>query len=85
MQADGGTYTHDRLMMTRPDPPPEKTSYATRWSYRQARKAWLRRHGGSLLVPLLIALAVGVFSGSAVAMLLVAGVAFAGAAYQRSR
>lgn len=38
-----------------------------------------------MLVPLLIAPAVGVLSGSAVAMLVPAGVAFAGAAYRRSQ
>jgi hypothetical protein len=69
----------------RPDPPPRPTDFPTRWSYRQHRKAWVKRRGGSLLVPLLIALAVGVLSGSAVAMLVVAGVAFAGAAWRRSQ
>jgi hypothetical protein len=74
-----------RSLIPRPDPPPSKTAYPTWWSYRQARKAWVKRHGGSLLVPLLIAVAIGALTGSAVAMLILIAVAFAGAAYRRSR
>jgi hypothetical protein len=71
--------------MPRPDPPPERTSYATWWSYRQARKAWIRRHGGSILWPLAIAGFIGLASGNAAVLLGLLTVAIVGMAWARSR
>jgi hypothetical protein len=72
-------------MMSRPDPPPSKTAYPTWWSWHQARRAWVKRHGGPLWSVLLIAVVIGLLSGNAYVLLILVAVAFAGAAYRHSR
>jgi len=43
---------------------PQPEHYPTAWSYWQARRAWLRRHGGSLWPSIAIATFFGLASGS---------------------
>jgi hypothetical protein len=53
--------------------------------YRWARKLWLRRHGGSFIAVLAIALFFGLLSGSAVALVLLVAFAIVATIYARSR
>jgi hypothetical protein len=71
--------------MPRPDPPPRAVDHPTAWSYWQARRAWVKRHGGPLWSVLLIALVIGVLSGNAYVLLILIAVAFLGAAWRRSQ
>ncbi len=57
-------------MSTRPRP----ENYPSAWTYRQARRLWRRRTGGSLITTAALALVVGGLSGNAVlSMLTLAG------------
>jgi hypothetical protein len=71
--------------MARPDPPPQKADHRTWWSYRQARKAWIRRHGGSAVWPLAIAGFIGLASGNGIVLLVLVAAAVTLTAYARSR
>jgi hypothetical protein len=68
-------------MSTKPRP----QDYATAWAYWQARRSWVRSHGGSLLAVLAIAFVFGVLTGSAIAFVLLIVFALAATAYARSR
>ncbi len=67
-------------MSTRPRP----EDYPTAWSYWQARRVWLRRHGGSLWTTLGLACLFGLWSGSIVLFVLLVVAALAMTAYARS-
>jgi hypothetical protein len=64
---------------------PRPENYRTRAEYRWARKLWLRRHGGSFLGTLAIALFFGGLTGSTVAMLALVAFAVIGTVIARSR
>jgi hypothetical protein len=66
-------------------PPPRKTDYPTYWAYRQAKKSWLRRHGGRIWVTVLLALVLGALTRSLVGFLIIVAVATIGTIYARSR
>lgn len=68
-------------MMARPRP----EDYPTAWSYWQARRVWVRRHGGSLIGTLAIAVLFGALSRSALAFGALVVFAVAATAYARSR
>jgi len=68
-------------MSTRPRP----QDYLTWWSYHQAKRVWLRRHGGYLWTTLAIAVFFGVLSGSVVLLILLVVFALVMTAYARSR
>ncbi len=64
---------------------PRPEDYPTAWSYWQARRVWLRRHGGSLIGTLAIAIFFGALTGSAVLLVSLIAFALVGTAYARSR
>lgn len=64
---------------------PRPEDYRTRAEYRWARKLWLRRHGGSFIVTLAIALVFGGLSGSTVLLLALIAFAIVGTVVARSR
>jgi hypothetical protein len=64
---------------------PRPQDFPTAWSYWQARRAWVRRHGGSLFGTFAIAITFGVLSGSAVSLILLVAVAILGTVWARSR
>jgi hypothetical protein len=68
-------------MSTKPQP----EQFKTRAEYRWARKLWLKRHGGSLWVTLLIALFFGGLTGSTTLLILLVVFALVATAYARSR
>lgn len=59
--------------------------YRTAAEYRWARKLWVRRHGGSLIGTLAIAVVVGLLSGSALVLVSLIVFALVATAYARSR
>ena len=74
--------------MTQPDSPPGRPrpeDYKTWAEYRWARKLWIRKHGGSFIGTLLIALFFGGLSGSSVVLYLFVALAIIGTVYARSR
>jgi hypothetical protein len=66
-------------------PRPRKIDYPSYWSWRQADKAWLRRHGGRIWTTVLLVLVFGALTGSLVGFLVIAGVAIVGTVWARSR
>jgi hypothetical protein len=57
----------EEVDVTQPDTPktrPQPEQYRTGAEYRWARKQWKRKHGGSLLMTLLIAIFFGALTGS---------------------
>lgn len=64
---------------------PRPEDHPTAWAYWQARRTWVRSHGGSLLGTLAIAVVFGLLTGSAVVLIFLLVVALAGTAYARSR
>ena len=64
---------------------PRPQDFPTAWSYWPARRAWVRRHGGSLFGTLAIAVFFGAVSGSAVALILLVVFAIVGTVWVRSR
>jgi hypothetical protein len=64
---------------------PEPEQYRTRAEYRWARHLWIKRHGGSLIGTLAIAVIIGALSGSAVVLVLLVAFALLATAYARSR
>ena len=75
--------------MTPPEPPsqgrPRPEDYKTRTEYRWARKLWIRRHGGSFICTLAIALFFGGLSGSQAVLFLFLALAIVGTVAARSR
>jgi hypothetical protein len=66
-------------------PRPRKIDYPTYWSWRQADKAWLRRHGGRLWTTALLVPVVGaLFTRSLAGFLVIAGVAIVGTIWARN-
>lgn len=49
---------------------PQLGDYPTAWSYFHARRAWKRRHGGSMVGNIGVALLAGFITGSPVAVVL---------------
>jgi hypothetical protein len=68
-------------MSTKPQP----EQFPTRAEYRWARKLWLRRHGGSLLGTLAIAIFFGALTGYTLLLVLLVLFALAGTWWARSR
>jgi hypothetical protein len=66
-------------MSTKPQP----EQFRTRAEYRWARKLWLRRHGGSLLGTLAIAIFFGALTGSTLLLVLLVLFALAGTWWAR--
>jgi hypothetical protein len=66
-------------------PRPRKIDYPTYWSWREADKAWLRRHGGRLWTTALLVLVLGALTCSLVGLLVIAAVAIVGTVWARSR
>jgi len=66
-------------------PRPQPEDYTTRAEYRWALKLWKRKHGGSLLMLLAIAVFFGALSGSQVGIVLLVAVALLGWLYARTR
>ncbi|HMD56717.1 MAG TPA: hypothetical protein VKG82_04535 [Solirubrobacteraceae bacterium] len=64
---------------------PYTEDYGTAWSYWQARRAWVRRHGGSLLGTFALAIGFGLLTGSALVLVILVAAALLGTAYARSR
>ncbi len=64
---------------------PQPEDYPTAWSYWQARRAWVRRHGGSLIGTLALAIGFGLLTGSAVVLVVLVVAAVLGTVYARSR
>jgi len=64
---------------------PRPEGYPTAWSYWQARRVWLRKHGGYLWTTLAIAIFFGALTGSTVLLLSLIVFALVGTAYARSR
>ena len=60
-------------------------SFATWWSYHQAKRLWLHQHGDRLSTTLLLAVFAGALSGSAVVLATLVVVAVVGTGYVRSR
>jgi hypothetical protein len=71
----------DEPMSSKPQPEQFRTGAEYRW----ARKLWLRRHGGSLIGTLAIAIFFGALTGSTVLLVLLVVFALVGTAYARSR
>ncbi len=67
--------------MPRPDPP----DYPTWWAYHQAKRVWLRSHGGSLLGTFAVAIGFGLLTGSAIVLVVLIVAAIVGTMYARSR
>jgi hypothetical protein len=68
-------------MSTKPQP----EDFPTAWSYWQARRVWVRRHGGSIIGTLAIAVFFGVLSGSATVFIVLSVWAILATAIARSR
>lgn len=66
-------------------PRPQPDSYPTAWSYFWAHRRWKRKHGGSLIGTLAIAVFFGGFTGSPVLLLSLVVFVLVGTAYARSR
>jgi hypothetical protein len=81
---DGPARQH-MAQMQMPAHRPRPEEHPTAWSYWQARRVWLRRHGGSLLSTLAIAVIFGGLSGSVFLTALLIVFALLGTAYARSR
>jgi hypothetical protein len=64
---------------------PRRIDYPTRWSWRQADTAWLRRHGGRIWTTVLLVLVLGALTRSLVGFLVIAAVAIVGTVLARSR
>ena len=66
-------------------PRPQPESFKTGAEYRWARRMWKRRHGGSLLAVLLIAVVFGTLTGSGIGLLALVAFAFVAWTIARSR
>jgi hypothetical protein len=64
---------------------PRPEDYPTAWSYWQARRSWVRSHGGDVVGVLAIAVLFGALSGSAIAFVVLVVFAVGAAAFARSR
>lgn len=74
--------------MTEFKPParrPQPEDYKTGAEYRWARKHWIRKHGGSLIGTLAIAIFFGALAGSQVVLFLLVAFAIVGTVIARSR
>jgi hypothetical protein len=68
-----------------PSTRPRPEQFLTGSEYRWARKLWIRRHGGSLIGTLALAIFIGGIGGSAVGLLMLVVFAIVATAYARSR
>jgi hypothetical protein len=68
-----------------PSTRPQPEHYRTAGEYRWARKLWIRRHGGSLIGTLAIAVFFGALTGSTALLVLLILFALVATAYARSR
>ncbi len=64
---------------------PKAEDYPSAWSWWQARRVWLRGHGGRAWVTVLLAIVLGAWTGSVVLMVLLVLFAIVGTVYARSR
>jgi hypothetical protein len=64
---------------------PRPEDYPNWWQYRQAKRLWLRGHGGPVWMALVVAFFLGALTGSAAGLALVVAVMLAAVWFARSQ